>query len=172
MPEHPAQKRGWRGYLAVRVWPWVALAWAIPVLLHVLLINVLDLHWLLSRLLLAASAIAPPVAWWARGRGREPWAGFLALMWLWTTILEFLVLGGVTVDTAAIVFYLLFIFTLITYWPLWAWFYRLRKFPSTLIGAADKLSMGIFLATGTPGIAVSLGGLNAVTLAVAFVIAC
>jgi hypothetical protein len=172
MAEHPAQKAGWRSNLAARVWPWVALAWAIPVLLHVLLINILDLHWLLSRLLFAASAIAPLVAWWARGRGREPWAGFLTLMWLWLAVLEFLVLGGVNVDTAGIVFYLLFIFSLVTYWPLWAWFYRLRKLPSRSIGAADKLSMGIFLATGTPGIAASLGGLDAVTLALAFLIAC
>ncbi len=169
--EHPVPRTGWRGHLAAQVWPWVALAWAVPVLLHLLLVNILDLHWLLSRLLVAASAIAPQVTWWTRGRGREPLAGFLALMWLWTAIALELAVSGVTVATVAVAWWLLYVLSLVAYWPLWAWFYRLRKLPSSSIGAADRLSIGIFLVTGTPGIAASLGGLDAVTLATGFLIA-
>jgi hypothetical protein len=40
----------------------------------------------------------------------------------------------------------------------------------TRLGAADKLGIAIFLVTGTPGIAASIGGPDAVSLAAAFLI--
>jgi hypothetical protein len=56
------------------------------------------------------------------------------------------------------------------HWPA-VWGRRSRRLAGwTRLGAADKLGIAIFLVTGTPGIAASIGGPDAVSLAAAFLI--
>jgi hypothetical protein len=159
--EHSARKSGWRGYLATWVWPWAVVAWLIPYLLLRLvhLIPILNQDWL-RWFLVAVEAIAPVVTWWVRGRGREPAVGFFALFWLLATIGGAMEVKGITIPDYILELSVLLL--VVIYWPSWAWFYKLRKLPSARIGEADKLSISIFLLTGTPGIAASVGGPDAV----------
>lgn len=157
MAEPPVQRSGWRGYLATSVWPWVVLAWIVPLLLLRLrhLIPSLDQDWL-RWLLVAVWAIAPVATWWVRGRGREPFMGFLTLFWLLVTIFGTLEefkdlkirneITGLSVQLLVII-----------YWSSWLWLYKLRQLPSAKIEEADKLSILIFLLTAPFGIAASWG---------------
>lgn len=158
MAEHPTEKTDWRGYLATRVWPWVVLAWASPASLSLLLVRFFGLDWL-RWFLVAIWAIAPVVTWWVRGRGREPAVGFLALFWLMVGIQYAVKANGVTVADSVTELWVVLLF--VTYWPLWAWFYKLRKLPSARIGAADRLGILLFLITGAPSFAASTGGPDA-----------
>lgn len=172
MAERLTQNAGWRGYFTARVWPWVVIAWLIPASLSFLFVRILDQGWL-RWLLTPAVALAPVITWWIRGRGREPAAGFLAIYWLLIMIQVIIERIGITVSDTITEFWAV-LFTLI-YWPAWAWLYKLRRLPSSKIGAADKFSISIFLITGSPSFAVALGGPDAVKhwiyLAIGFVIA-
>jgi hypothetical protein len=170
--EHPARNAGWRGYFGARVWPWVVMAWLIPASLSFLLVRILDQSWL--RWLLTPSwALAPVLTWWMRGRGREPFTGFLAIFWLLITVQVVIERTGITVSDQITELWTVLLF--FVYWPTWAWFYKLRKLPSSRIGAADKLSISIFLIAGSPSFAAALGGPDAakdlISLAIGLVVA-
>ena len=163
MVQHPTPRAGWRGFFATRLWPWMVLAGAIPALLDLLLVQVLGQH-LLAWLLVPALAVGPAATWWVRGRGREPTLGFFALFW------PLLLVIGWTQATVEVVQGSGLLLTGV-YWGWRAWL-KLRKLPSAPLGAADKLTISIFLVTGLPGLGASLGGPDAVTqwawMAVAF----
>jgi hypothetical protein len=151
--QHPTPRPGWRGLFATRLWPWVALAGAIPPLLDLLLVDFLGQQWL-AWILRPAWAVGPVATWLVRGRGREPMLGFYALVWLWLLVIGWTQPSAITVQG----FGLLLIGT---YWGLWSWFCKLRKLPSTLLALADKLSVCIFVVTGPPGLAASIAGPDA-----------
>jgi hypothetical protein len=150
---------GWRGYLALRVWPSVALAWAIPAGILALLIPVrgpYPLKWVL----VVVWTIAPVVTWWIRGRGREASVGLVALCWFLPAARATLEMVGITVTDQVIT--LCLVLLPVIYFPLWAWFYKLRKVPSSPIRAGDRLSISIFCITSIPVFAESIGGPEAV----------
>jgi len=157
-PKRHAGKTGWRGYLALRVWPSVVLAWAIPAGLAALLILIRG-QYPLKRVLVAVWAITPVATWWIRGRGREAPVGLLALWWLllgaWLD-LEFV---GITITEKVIV--LCWVLLPWIYFPSWAWFYKLRKLQSSPIRAGDRLSISMFFIVGIPTFAESIGGSEA-----------